>query len=125
MLNIQYIGDKAIFSAFKILGVIPRDLAIQLGNRIGHMLFLIDSKHRKIAIDNLAHAFGDAKDPLEIRRLARRVFMNLAQVVFEIGWSLRLDKEKLSEYFKIDGAANLKKGGECWRLRRISGTGSS
>ncbi|MBW1841898.1 MAG: hypothetical protein JRI75_08915 [Deltaproteobacteria bacterium] len=71
MFDIQQAGDKAIWSVFRLIGRIPRKTAIQLGNRFGHLLFLVDKRHRKIAIENLTHVFGDQKAPLEIRRLAK------------------------------------------------------
>ncbi|MFC1829680.1 lysophospholipid acyltransferase family protein, partial [Thermodesulfobacteriota bacterium] len=108
MFDIQQIGDKAILSVFRLIGRIPRKTAIQLGNRLGHLLFLVDKRHRNIAIENLTHAFGDEKGPIEIRRLAKSVFMNIAQVIFEVGWSLCLDEERLFKHFELEGVSNLK-----------------
>ena len=108
MSNSQVIVYKIIVALFKVLGLIPRKMAFKLGNLIGQILFLADKKHRKIAIENLTRAFGHEKNPYEIRMLARRVFKNFGQIVFEIGWSLRLDRKDFQKHFKIQGLSNYK-----------------
>jgi KDO2-lipid IV(A) lauroyltransferase len=60
-------------------------------------------------MDNLTYAFGHQKQPEEIEKIARQVFINLVKIVFEIGWSLNLDERHLSKHFKIDGYHHLKK----------------
>ena len=62
---------------------------------LGSMLFYVDKKHRGIAMDNLTYAFGHEKQPEEIKRIARQVFINLAKVLFEIGWSLHLEESHI------------------------------
>ena len=106
MFNLQEIIYKVIAGLLKFLGLIPRKTAFKLGNFIGRILFLFDKKHRKIAIDNLTRAFGHEKNPYEIKALARRVFKNLGQIIFEIGWSLRLESKDFQKYFNIQGLSN-------------------
>ena len=100
--------DAAINRLFTILGLIPRPVAVGLGNSIGRIWFLADKRHRHIAIDNLTRAFGCEKSPRDIRILARRTFKQLGQILFEIGWGLRLDLKKDGKYFQIHGLSHLK-----------------
>jgi KDO2-lipid IV(A) lauroyltransferase len=106
MFDLQKITYKIIVALFKVLGLIPRKMAFKLGNLIGQILFLADRKHRKIAIDNLTRSFGHEKSSHEIKILVRRVFKNLGQIVFEIGWSLMLDRKDFQKHFKINGLSN-------------------
>ncbi len=106
-----YVEEKIHFIItvfFRLLGLIPRKWAAMLGNLVGQSVFLVDKKHREIALNNLAHAFGQSKKPHEIRLLAKQVFKNLAQVLFEIGWSLRLEREDFSEHFHVEGLPGLR-----------------
>lgn len=109
MLNSEEIAYKSITAFFKLIGFIPRKWAVRLGNFMGQILFWADRKHRMIAIDNLTRAFGDEKSPTEIKMLARRVFKNLVQIIFEIGWSLNLDSKDFPKYFVIEGLSNYKR----------------
>ncbi|MEA3429136.1 MAG: lysophospholipid acyltransferase family protein [Thermodesulfobacteriota bacterium] len=106
MFNLQEITYKVIAGLLKVLGLIPRRTAFKLGNFIGRILFLFDKKHRKIAIENLTRAFGHEKSSYEIKTLARSVFKNLSQILFETGWSLRLNSKDFNKYFCINGLSN-------------------
>jgi KDO2-lipid IV(A) lauroyltransferase len=108
MSNLQETVHKVISTLFKILGLVPRKWALILGDCMGQIIFLADKKHREIALNNLAHAFGHKKKPHEIRLLAKQVFKNLVQVLFEIGWSLRLKREDFSKHFHIEGLSRLR-----------------
>lgn len=94
---------------FKLLGFFPRTWTARMADFLGGMLFCVDKKHRGIVMDNLTYAFGHEKQPEEIKKIARQVFINLVKVVFEIGWSLKLDERCLAKYFKIDGFRHMKK----------------
>ncbi len=106
MFNLQEITYKLIAGLLKALGLIPRKTAFKLGNFIGRILFLFDKKHRKIALNNLTRSFSREKSSYEIKILVRRVFKNLGQIIFEIGWSLRLESKDFQKYFNIQGLSN-------------------
>jgi KDO2-lipid IV(A) lauroyltransferase len=111
-MNLQQVAYKGIETVLRVLGLIPRYRAFQLGNILGNILFLIDGKHRKITLENLTHAFGHEKNQDEITLLARRVFENIGQIIFEIGWSLTLKDEDVKRYFNIEGLSHIKKAYE-------------
>ena len=77
-----------------------RDCCARLLGRIGYRLA---RGHRRIAIDNLATAFGKEKTREEISALAQEAFVNMARMIFEIGWSIRLPEHRFCDYFKISG----------------------
>jgi len=108
MFNFQKNTYKLILTLFRLLGLIPRKWALRLGDLMGQIVFLVDKKHRRIALSNLTHAFGQEKTPYEIRLLAKRAFQNLTQILFEIGWSLRLDRKDFHKYFSIKGLSHLR-----------------
>jgi KDO2-lipid IV(A) lauroyltransferase len=93
---------------FKLIGIFPKTWAAGMADFLGGMLFCVDKKHRGIAMDNLTYAFGHEKQPEEIKKIARQVFINLVKVLFEIGWSLNLDERCLNKHFKIDGYHHIK-----------------
>ena len=99
---------KLITLVVCLLSHIHRKHSIQIGNMLGDIWFLIDKKHRMIALDNLSHAFRNEKKRYEIKKIARKVFQNLAQIPFEIAWSQRLGRNDFSEYFDIIGLSNIK-----------------
>jgi len=112
MFYLEKIAYNSITTFFKLIGRIPRQGAIRLSNVLGRILFVADKKHRMIAIDNLTRAFGREKNQAEITIIARSVFNNLARVLFEIGWSLNLDRKDFHKHFIIEGLSNYKKSYE-------------
>jgi Kdo2-lipid IVA lauroyltransferase/acyltransferase len=94
---------KAVGAAFLFLGNLPEWLRRGCAVQLGHLLFALDRKHRRVAIQNLELAFGHEKSPAQRHAIARRVFENLFHIIFEIGWSLTLPPAKLSRYFRVSG----------------------
>ena len=105
-------SEKIIIGAFehllKLIGLVPRKLAQRIAVLLGRVLFSVAKKHRDIAMDNLTYAFGHEKQPEEIKNIARKVFINLVKVVFEVGWSLHLKESQFAEHFKVNGFRHMK-----------------
>ncbi|HSQ84942.1 MAG TPA: lauroyl acyltransferase, partial [Desulfobacterales bacterium] len=99
---VQY-TERILNALLKFLGVFSRRKAERIAHFFGKILFNIDKKHRKIALDNLTYAFGQEKQLEETERIAQQVFINLVKIVFEIAWSLHLKENQFKEHFKIDG----------------------
>ena len=112
MFDVNTITYFILMNTLRILGMIPRKWSYRLGNLIGMAVFHLDKKHRGIAIDNLVHAFGHERDRYEIKTIAREVFKNLSQILFEIGWSLKLTKSDFHEHFYLDGVSHYRRAFE-------------
>jgi KDO2-lipid IV(A) lauroyltransferase len=96
----------AVHTFFIFLGLIPRSVSRCCGNFIGKLWYLADRRRRNITLDNLRRAFADEKSEKEINILAKKVFCNIGQIPFEIGWSLRLRRDDFDRYFHIEGLTN-------------------
>ncbi len=66
---------RAVAGFFQIL---PEGMARRVGAGMGYVAYAVDLKHRKIALDNLKLAFGDACPDAKRRAIARQNFVNLA-----------------------------------------------
>jgi len=102
----EKIAFKIIVLCFSFLGIIPKHWGDRLGCLLGRVFYILDAKHRKIAIQNLTYAFD--KDSSQTRELSLKVFENLGKILFEIAWSLRLEEEGFFKYFKIDGLSHIR-----------------
>ncbi|MCP4692689.1 MAG: lauroyl acyltransferase, partial [Desulfobacterales bacterium] len=104
------ISDDAALKAFqiffKVTGLIPRPLARRCGNAMGRFWYAADKRHRKIVLRNLNHALGREKSERELRLIARNVFKNLCQVLFEIGWSMWRNLEDLEKSVRVEGLSD-------------------
>lgn len=94
---------KSVNALVFALGSLPKGVREKSAIGLGRLLFLVDKKHRNIAIQNISNAFGSEKSPEQITSIARQVFENLFRIIFEVGWSLHLSEEQLRDYFHISG----------------------
>ncbi len=91
---------------FDLLGSFPTHARELIAVFLGRLLYAVDHKHRRIAIDNLTIAFSKEKSKNEIEHIARAVFVNLTRIAFETAWSLKVRAEKLPHHFHISGRSH-------------------
>ncbi|MFZ1984074.1 MAG: lysophospholipid acyltransferase family protein [Desulfatitalea sp.] len=103
MMTLDQILYSAVCLLFRILGSLPKGVRRTLAIFLGRLIFAVDRKHRRIALQNLQRAFGREKSAAERFAIARRVFENMFHLIFEIGWSHRLHPNQFAKHFSISG----------------------
>jgi KDO2-lipid IV(A) lauroyltransferase len=93
-----------------LIYLLPRKIGLFFAAKMGDLAYAILPKYRNIAIENLAFAFGNEKTPLEIRRIARGVFENLAKNGFELVQFPKIDKRNIHKLATLVGRENLDAG---------------
>jgi Kdo2-lipid IVA lauroyltransferase/acyltransferase len=99
---------KIISGFFATIGLIPREAAIRFAGFLGRVWFVVDKRHRDVALQNLTHVFGAEKNTAEIRKMARQIFCNLILILFEIAWFMRLKDKDFPKHFHVHGLHYLK-----------------
>ena len=74
-----------------------------LGRRVGACAFFLLRSHRKNAIENLRIAFKGEKTEAEIRAIAKGVFRNLGENLFEILSAPKLTPRNIDRHVRIKG----------------------
>jgi KDO2-lipid IV(A) lauroyltransferase len=97
------------YALFWTLGLIPRPIGKAMGKSLGWLWWHLDRQRKAIALHNLKLAFGEEKNEAERRVLARRVFMNLGLVIYEMCWALRLNPIRFKDFFRIEDIENYEK----------------
>lgn len=85
-----------------LLRPLPVRVLRTLGGPLGLVAYLVDRRHRRIAIDNLTVAFP-GRSARECRRIARHVFRHMGRLLLEV---LKLDgmpASRLLALFESDG----------------------
>lgn len=90
------------------LGRLPVWLAVFLSDVLGLLWFKIDRRHRKVTIENITHAYGNEMSPVQIELMAKQVFKNIAAILFEVAWSLKLSRKEFLSRFTIKGIEHVK-----------------
>jgi len=59
--------------------LLPLGLVARIGRGVGWLVYLLDARHRKVAVRNMTEAFRDERGPEEIRSLARENFRRIGE----------------------------------------------
>ncbi len=98
----------ALALAAQVVPLLPRSLCTALGNGLGSLAYLIDSRSREVALSNLKAAFGDKMSDRERQETARQSFRQFARTMLELFWSINLDAENLGRYVEMENLAEIK-----------------
>lgn len=97
---------RILMGVFYLIGRIPRGIARKIGNLLGDAGYWLDRRHRQITLDNIALALGNELDTAGQVSLARAVYRNLGQIIFEVGWSVTAELESLYDQITFEGLEN-------------------
>lgn len=86
---------RALTGFFKLLSPTA---AGRVGIVLGDIARILDSRHRRVARQNLRMAFGDTMSEAEIRRIIKAVFRNIGQMAVEFIQIPSLTYEKALEF---------------------------
>ena len=81
---------------------LPMSAVRTFGHGFGRLVFWVDGVHRRIALENLAHAFPSRPAP-ERRQLAKAMFAHFGALVFELLKFGTLTREQMSALMEVEG----------------------
>ncbi|MBI1871245.1 MAG: mitochondrial fission ELM1 family protein [Chlamydiae bacterium] len=91
-----------------LIGLLPSPFTLLLGRFLGSLFYLLDKKHRQIALLNLKAAFPEYHLP-QIKRIARQAFQHLVLLGLETLILSRKSTAKLRDQVLDQGFENLEK----------------
>ena len=87
--------------------VLPRRLGSAVFGNLGAVAYLCLRKSRRIALVNLRLIYGRAVPDKEIRRIARRAFINLGKFAYDVVSLNRVAPQGLARIIEVTGLDNL------------------
>jgi KDO2-lipid IV(A) lauroyltransferase len=94
---------KLIISIISVLNFLPRKSSISLGRFLGKLAYFIIADARKRTGNNLKIAFGQEKNPRELRKLALNVFENIGKNVVDAVRLKNMKWEEIEGITKVEG----------------------
>jgi KDO2-lipid IV(A) lauroyltransferase len=74
--RLRYLAEYIpLYILVRLFSALPLNLSRRVGKRLGRLLYWIDMKHRRIAVENLTTTIGVSRD--KAAAIAKRVFENL------------------------------------------------
>jgi KDO2-lipid IV(A) lauroyltransferase len=87
----------------KLSCLLPESWAYRFGDALGWLFFYLDRRHRQIAMNNLALAFGNEKDERELRTIAKQSYQHLGRSMAELARVRVSSPEQVMAAVKIEG----------------------
>lgn len=91
----------------RLLQALPLTFVARLGRWGGGAAYLIDGRHRLVALENLANCFGREKSATEIKEIARENFKRLGESYACGIKTAGMTFEELSPHAEFIGAVNI------------------
>ncbi len=86
-----------------MVATLPRRYNWKLAEFLGRVWFLVDTTHRRIALNNLELALRDELEKRERKNIARRNFVHLSRVVLELPYLRKLTAEEIDGFVTFFG----------------------
>jgi KDO2-lipid IV(A) lauroyltransferase len=86
---------------------LPRRAVLALGRMLGRLWGILDTRHRRIVIDNLRAAFP-GWDAARLEAVARGVYAHFGAVMLDLLWMERRTPEELVGLVEFDGIASFR-----------------
>ena len=99
---------RVIKAIFDVIALVPPKTGEKIALFFSKIWFVVDRRHRKIAIENITHAFGDRMTPGEIHRIARTTFFHAANMIFETPRVYALKPKDVSRHYRVHGLHHLR-----------------
>jgi KDO2-lipid IV(A) lauroyltransferase len=96
---LEYFGLRLVFA---ILRCIPFQRCMALAERLGKLLYLLNTKHRNRAMDNLRNAFPE-KSEWELVQILRQVYISLCRVTIEFAHLSEVEEMLAKGQIKVKG----------------------
>jgi KDO2-lipid IV(A) lauroyltransferase len=100
------VEEWAVRLAAAVVRHMPMRSVRTVGHAVGRLAYSVDGWHRRIALDNLAHAFP-GRSGAERRAIAQAMFSHFGAVLFELLKFGSLSQEQMLRLCDVEGAERL------------------
>jgi KDO2-lipid IV(A) lauroyltransferase len=87
--------------------LVPITIWVHLGKWFGSLIYILDRRHRNIALINMEFAFGDEMEESEMRDLTKRTFQHLAMMGHEWLTLKHITEKELLNRIEVQGKEHL------------------
>jgi KDO2-lipid IV(A) lauroyltransferase len=102
-------AEAGVFGLFEAAShLIPRRLWLGLGSVVGSLGYALDARHRRIAFENLALAFGPTLSGPRSRSIVRECWRHFGRVTFDMLASHRFSRSSAGLIVRVEGLEHLR-----------------
>ncbi len=101
-------GGLALYSILLPVKILPLNFLLWGGRCLGHIVYYIDRRHRRIGLENIRMALGKEKPSPELKKIIKANYCHIAQGGFEMLRVMEYGK-RYARLLTIEGKENLDK----------------
>jgi KDO2-lipid IV(A) lauroyltransferase len=102
--NFRYRLERwGLAAAIRFVQSLPYDALEPLAQRLGSLVFDLDTAGRRVSLENLRVAFGPRFSPEDREDIARRSYQNFARTMLCLFWSPNLSRENYEQIIQVEG----------------------
>ena len=98
--QLLYLFLRLVLGVAKIL---PLEAVARIGRGVGFLLYMVDRRHRRIAISNMSACFGNEKTETEIRGLAKENFKRIGESFACAIKTMLMDESEIPGVLEMSG----------------------
>ena len=87
---------------------VPRSFLLSIGSVGGLLGYLIDGRHRRIALENLRLVYGPELDPSRARRMARDCWRHFGRITCDTLCFPRFDRDAIGRLVHYEGLEHIR-----------------
>jgi KDO2-lipid IV(A) lauroyltransferase len=102
--TLLYFAARAVIA---FLQALPLRFVALMGRAGGALAYLLDARHRRVAVKNLTMCFGQEKSPAEIRSIAKETFRRIGENFACAAKTASMTHEELQPFVEFVGDARI------------------
>ncbi len=83
--------------------LLPLGIVARIGRLVGRLVYLVDARHRRVAVKNLTGAFGEEKSEREIQDLAKENFRRIGEGFACAIKTMSMSEAQIQNVLKMEG----------------------
>lgn len=108
--RLEWLGLVAML---KLVPLLSRKACYSLGGWTGALAARFDARGRRVALSNLAAAFGEEFSPARRAEIVRESYQHFARTMLDLFWSPRLNSENYRQYIEFEAGAEIALSSSC------------
>jgi KDO2-lipid IV(A) lauroyltransferase len=109
MTRLRFFLEATIFAVLlQCARIAPRSMLQALGSTTGYLGYLLNARHRRIALENLRQALGDSLTPAEARTIARRCWRHFGRIILDALAFPRLSRDSVDREVRYEGLEHIR-----------------
>lgn len=106
----RFLVEAGLFrTLIALAGILPRRGLLGLGAVLGSLGYLLDGRHRRIGLDNLRLAYGDALGDAEARRILQRCWRHFGRITLDALTFPRIRADNLDRFVRHEGLEHVRR----------------